>query len=82
MIEEQIVGKWKWYTITYNFRSDGTYDYENTDSGIKTNGRYAISGEELIFFINSPVRSKFSLEGDILTIYPKEGNTATFMRMT
>jgi hypothetical protein len=82
MIEEQIVGKWKWYTVTYDFRSDGTYDYVNTDSGVNTSGRYAFLDDGYItFFINSAVRSKFSLQGDNLTIYPEGVNPATFARV-
>lgn len=77
---EQIVGKWKWWTVIYDFHSDGTYDYTNTDSGVKASGRYAVSGDELTFFIYSPTKSKFSLQDDKLTLYPEGGNPATFLR--
>ena len=84
MVEEQIVGKWKWYTVSYDFRSDGTYDYFNSDSGVRTSGRYAIlSDGEITFFVNGPVRSRFSLQGNKLTLIPEGGtaaNAATFSR--
>ena len=82
MVEEEIVGKWKWYALMYDFRSDGTYDYVNEDSGVRTAGRYAIFEEGVItFFINSAIKSKFSLQGDELTFYPEGGNPATFSRV-
>ena len=81
MVEEQIVGKWTWHTVTYDFRSDGTYDYINTGSGVRTNGRYAFLEDGVItFFIGSAVESKYSLQGDKLTFYPEGGNSVTFSR--
>ena len=84
MIEEQIVGKWKWNTITYDFRSDGTYEYFNTASGVRTNGRYAINDDIITFFIASAVTSKISIHGNELALTPltpERGNRNIFTRV-
>ena len=78
--EEQIVGIWKWHTLTYNFRSDGTYDYENSSSGFRTSGRYAIEGDEIIFIINSPVKIKFSFQNDNLKLYHEDEKWLIYSR--
>ena len=84
MVEEQIVGKWNWYNITYDFHRDGTYDYVNTDSGVRTNGRYCIEGNIIKFFIGGVVTSEFSLIGDKLELAPRtpqRGDFVTFTRV-
>lgn len=82
MIEKQIVGKWKWYSITYDFYGDGTYDYVNVDSGVRNSGTYSVSGNIITFLIGSA--AEIFLSGDKLTmtpIRPSAGNTVTFSRV-
>lgn len=76
MIEEKIVGKWRWDTITYDFHRDGTYDYANTSSGARTNGRYSINGNILTYYVSNGVitSSEFSLSGNGLTLIPTANN--------
>jgi len=76
MIEEKIVGKWRWDTITYDFRKDGTYDYVNTSSMVRTNGRYCIDGNVLTYYVNNGgiASSEFSLSGNRLTLTPTANN--------
>ena len=84
MIEEKIAGKWKWHTVIYTFHSDGTYNYLNTESGIRTNGRYSIAGDIISFFIGSAFTSEISLQGDSLTLTPRtpqRGNPIIFTRV-
>ena len=80
-----IAGKWEWMTVSYEFFNDDTYSYVNTESGLRANGNYAISGNVITFFNEffSFSKSEFSLQGDRLTltiIAPERGSTVTFTR--
>jgi hypothetical protein len=69
-----IVGEWTWDTLSYNFHRDGTYEYLNTYSGVRTNGRYCIEGNTIMFFFDSGGGSTGTLElnsnGNELKIIP------------
>jgi len=80
-MEEEIVGKWQWDTVSYEFHREGTYNYVNTYSGIRTNGRYTISGDTITFFVNGTARSaRFSLNGSRFTLY-HHGTSCIYTRV-
>ena len=79
-----IAGKWKWMTVSFEFFNDDTYSYVNTESGLRTNGNYAISGNVVAFFKGSVDKAEFSLHGNRLTmtyLTPQRGSTVTFTRV-
>jgi hypothetical protein len=83
MIEEQIVGKWKWHSVSYDFRGDGTYDYRNSETGLQASGRYAITGENtMMFFIKGPSETRFSFTNDSFIQYPEGGGSFAFTRLS
>ena len=80
-MEEQIVGKWRWETATYEFHRDGTYDYINTYSGVRNSGRYAVEGNILTFSVGS--KSEISISGNSLyftPVAPQRGTMVVFTR--
>ena len=70
MVEEQIVGKWNFQTITYGFHSDGTFYFVDTESGDRVDGRYCIEGENIKFFANSTVSATTAKSQQAFTPYP------------
>jgi hypothetical protein len=53
MANSSIVGKWVWKhplgegSLFYDFSSDGTYNYYNSASGVRWDGTYLFSGNEI-----------------------------------
>ena len=79
MKKEAILGKWvdTWNeSLTYEFLSDGTYNYTNSQSGVRSQGTYTISGDEII--CSSP--SSFIISGSDLVQYKRGERQFTYSR--
>jgi len=74
-----LIGKWRWTTVTYEFRYNGTYSYINTDSGKQVDGNYMVSDGNKVSFLGVGTFDRFVIQGDSLTFEDVRG--VTFRRI-
>ena len=68
-MNDSIVGKWRWDTITYEFFKDGTYSYVNTGTGVRNSGNYMVLGN-ILSFPQMGSSTRISLQGNSLVYDP------------
>ena len=87
MSSNMIVGKWSWWALTFHFLDDGTYTYVNSNSGVRTVGKYEVSDNIITFIVDGYVStSEFTLQDDdtlsMRTKTPQVGTLTHFKRVS